>query len=309
MDIHSISEYIVKSAMTHIQNKQQNTGKEGLRSVSYGFEYDLSEEAIINTKIQSINILLYVNLLDENQKNKINGKFKANETKLNTNNNFNVSIEITINLIPEDTTKLEKFIPKIESVVSHELNHAFVYVKKFGKHAKSQVYNASSKFTRQYYSNIPALKEFIDMFYLNLPEEIQARVQETATILKSINYDNYQDVIKELYLYQPINDAKKMSNYNDDNVNQIDIETLTKFIDSFNKDVNLFKTKFGTNYPFKQISNVDQFFDYWTSHIKAAGKKLNRKILKLVAQKFNINEEYLLAEIIDEDIFTEIFGD
>ena len=70
MDIHSISEYIVKSAMTHIQNKQQNTGKEGLRSVSYGFEYDLSEEAIINTKIQSINILLYVNLLDENQKNK-----------------------------------------------------------------------------------------------------------------------------------------------------------------------------------------------------------------------------------------------
>ncbi len=187
---------------------------------------------------------------------------------------------------------------------SHELNHAFVYIKKINTSSKIDVYNTANRMTAFEFQHIPALKEFSQMFYLNLPEETQARVQETASILKYVDADNYNDVIKELYLYQPINDAKKMANYNLNRIKEIDRDVLRNFVDSFNNKLNLVQGKI----EIKKINDIDEFFEYWLGFIRTNGVNLNKKILKLVADKFNINEERALVEM-EEGLLEEIFGE
>jgi hypothetical protein len=126
-------------------------------------------------------------------------------------------------------------------------------------------------------------------------------------ILLDIEADDYNDAIKQLYLYQPINDAKRMSKYEPSDIFKLSPDILMSFINTLNKDIELSKNSFNFNeINFKIIEDPGVFFDYWTKFIRAGGVKLNRKILKLVADKFNIKEEEVIVKLDDELLF-EIF--
>ena len=242
---------------------------------------------------------------------KITGSFIKNKTKLGEEGFYDVFIEITLNTGGENLNDLKK---RIGSVIVHELNHAFVHIKKIKNYSKTQVYNKSNKMTITAFNNIPALKEFSNMFYLNLPEEIQARVQETGYILEQIDNNNYNDAVRELYLYPPINDAKKMSHYRIDNIKTIDRDVLRRFVNMFNFDVDRNNIE---GIKIRRIDDVDKFFEYWIDFINENGNKLNHKILKLVAEKFNKNDKlekrkeighFVSLPAIEEGLLDEIFG-
>jgi hypothetical protein len=295
MTVHDSIPVLIENLLNNINGQKYN--------VFDGEIYDLTSRARFLPESSQETGINYVTIdvtFSVNAPMKITGSFINRKTTLNKNGFYDVFIEISLNTGGIKLKKLEKDIGK---VISHELNHAFVYIKKFKRNSKTLIYNKSNKTASLTFGNVPALKEFSKMFYLNLPEEIQARVQETAYILDNIEVNNYNDAIRELYLHQPINDAKKMSNYNIEDIQIVDKNTLRNFVDTFNSDVEKNKG----NIEFKRINDIDKFFEYWIGFINSNGNKLNKKILKLVADKFNLKENTELSEM-DVDLLNEIFG-
>ena len=74
------------------------------------------------------------------------------------------------------------------------------------------------------------LKEFMTMVYLSLSDEINDRVQQTATELKSIHTSKHNDTFDQLMRFRPLLDSRKLVQYNLDNINKINPDILSKFI-------------------------------------------------------------------------------
>lgn len=239
--------------------------------------------------------------------NIITGKFIPKNCK-RAGEDFGIEIELILNINEFDESSNNRIL----SVISHELHHAFVYLKKYNKNSKSQVYNSGNNLTKFGFNNSnKEIKNFLSMIYLILPEETSARVQEAGTLLDKINAENYSEAIKELYNYQPINDASRMSKYNVNELNSIIDEELVNFISSFNSNIvsqgNL--NGFDSS-ELKIIKNKEKFLLFWGNKINNEGHKLNKKILKLVSNKFNnnSNESDLLSELYHLGLFIDIFG-
>jgi hypothetical protein len=119
------------------------------------------------------------------------------------------------------------------------------------------------------------------MFYLALPEEINARVQETATQLKYINEPHYNQTIELLRQHQPIRDAKKMMDYTLSGINKIHSEILNLFINTFN--VNLKNFSKGINIKLK--TDINAFFEHWLNIINNNGDILFKKNNEISCRK------------------------
>lgn len=230
-------------------------------------------------------ILLTLNIDDKNS-----GHFLYKETKM-VNNFYRIHLELKINIGDEIGLK---------SVISHELNHVYVYLKKYIGKQKTLKYNQVFHMLKHEFNEYEPLKEFIYLLYLNLPEEIQARVQEVGIVLDNIETDDYNETIKELYRYQSINDATNMCRFNIKKIMKLDHNILNNFINIFNLNKNY------QGLDDKIITDVNKFFRYWEKFINEGGVKLNKKILKLVAKKHNKNEEFYYNGVYTQ-LLNEIF--
>ena len=232
------------------------------------------------------------------------GNFDPDKITLIENGLFKVFILMNLTI---DINNIKNLNTEISKVISHELHHAFNNIKQINKKSKSKVYNTSRNrmgFLKREITNNPELKEFLDMFYLNLPQEMGARVQETASELRNINEKDYNDTIRELLKYQPINDAKRMMNYKQDIINTVDTSDLKTFVDQFNKEIQ--SNSEVNNVKIKERNGVETFFNYWTERINENGYKLLRKILKLVADKHNKNDQEITSHL-NEGVFNKLF--
>lgn len=234
---------------------------------------------------------------------KVGGKFRQGRTKLLDSGYYEASLLIEIN-----TNDLNNLVDRIESVTSHELNHAFVYIKQLHKKSKTVVLNKVQNFTKSELIDIlkenSTLKEFTTMLYLSLPQEISARVQQTATELKQLNYEDYNETVEALMQFNPINDARRMMNYNLEDIRKQDPELLKMFVDKFNSNIKLFDTGESV----KIVSEPDVFFKHWAKLINWGGHKLFRKIMRLVAEKHNVSEGVLFTEM-DSSLLKKISGE
>ena len=264
---------------------------------------DINDQDIINaTNIQSVETRVKYTNTEEPS---FGGRFSTGNLNPEIDGNFNINILLTINTNDPDSAR-----NNILSVISHELNHAFTFIKQYNKFSRTKGYNGIRGFVGMSLGdikNVPEIKEFMDMFYLNLPQEIQARVQETGAIIKTLTATTFNDAVQELYRNPPINDARAMVQYKTDKIKRLSPEILNKFVESFNNSVNYYEEKHNTE--LKRIGDINTFFNYWQKFINDNGEKLNRKILKLVANKFRINEDYALFEAHSYGLIEYIFGD
>lgn len=238
----------------------------------------------------------------------VGGKFISKKTT-RLDKGFYVELELNIKL--NNLKDLINLKNNINSLLNHELNHALVFVKQYDNQKSRINYNNINKKLSFEYSSNPVLFEFIKMMYLTMPEEIQARVQETGSLLDKIEVGNYHDAIRELYRFQAINDASRMMKYKVDKVSSLDQNIINDFLKSISLNDNSLKIG--------QINNPNLFFGKWEKDINKGGYELNKKILKLVANKFN-KEDDLLKEgdynfssamnyiSKDDDLFRSIFG-
>lgn len=252
-------------------------------------EKELSNETKIRTIKSKIDFTYSSNF-------KLSGQFKSSKIKLNSDNSYDISIDIQL-----FTDNLDGLEQNLKSVISHELNHAFVCLKKLYKKNKTQVLNKVKNKTSidLELSNFKnkELKDFLKMFYLSLPEEVNARVQQTASELKSLNTKDYSETMQELKKFNPLKDVEILKRYNINDVLNLEPEILKDFIIIFNKNINLFQDEDSEN-KIKIIEEPKQFFKYWNRYIINAGEKLFRKIVRLVAMKHGEDENKILSEIL-----------
>lgn len=277
-------------------------------SNNYPIEFVSSNELNVDDVINDTGIKVITTklILQLNNENIIAGQVSPNQIKLLDNNVYDVSLTVKLKINSNNRDQLK---PEILKVVSHELHHIFREVKLLNKKSKTRVYNKtlnSTKFSLLHmFKDHPILKEFMDMFYLNLEPEITARVQETATIINTLDKGNSNEIIEYLMRFQPINDAKKMSNYTTSNIKKINNEILVVFILEFNKNLKHFSGLEDLNV--KQITDIDTFFSYWEKVINKNGIKLYKKILKLISDKLTISEQEQY-ETLNLELINEITG-
>lgn len=253
-----------------------------------------------DTKIEIVKVRIDFKFSNEF---KIGGEFKLNKTILLDDGSYEIIIGLTL-----ETNTLENVLSKIKSTISHELNHAFVYIKdldgKFKSNTLNKSYNSTKNELINFLKDNPALKEFLNMIYLANPYEVQARVQQSASELEHINEKNAEDTIAALLQYSPLRDARLMIAYNLNEINKIDKETLNIFIKKFNDNIKSFSKEENP----KIIYDTDKFFNYWKYTINNAGDKLARKIYKIVADKLQIHEGEVYEQT-NGKIYERIFGE
>ena len=256
-----------------------------------------TEQIKITTLIRQI--IIDVNYTHSSQ-NKITGKLKR--IKLLDSDYYRVNLEMDI-IINDD---IDNHFKQIEYWITHELHHAFRYIRTINKNSKANklnfVKNKTARFTSDFLQKYPPLKEFIDMIYLSLPQEVEARAQETATQLKYNKSTNPNQVYKYLMQFHPINDSRKMLNYSTEEVLKIDKEISEKFIDIFNLNLK----ELGLNTWEKK--DVNAFFEFWRKKIIEAGENLQRLIDRMISDKLLYENEYKMFNDTDLNILTEAYG-
>jgi len=286
LDIKDISNKLTKKIINQIQLNSDNIsdGRKYVMSLNY---YATQEE---KEKINVSEFIVYLTY-QKTDENKAKGSYKSDKLTLQNDGSYIAYVELDIKTMLIDNL----FIIKINSVISHELNHVFVDVKNITGKNKLYKSNRANKMTRQFslLSNLKKyqeIKHFNEMIYLSNPLEIQARVQETGTQIESIKSKSPEEIIEHLLRFQPLNDARKMIAYKNDEIKKLDSEILQEYIDLFNKNL---KSSFGKE-SIKISNDVDKFFDYWADIINDAGRKIALKIYKLVANKNNVQESILM---------------
>lgn len=267
-----------------------------------GYEWEFSIPEIPANDIQEKTLIgkIKVNVeYTHSSENKITGSFK--KVKLLDNGYYLVFLEVKVKINDD----IKNHFNQIEYLVSHELHHAFRNIKTINKESKERFLNRAKNYTNKEAEKLikdnPELKEFMEMIYLSLASEMEARQQETATQLKNIKTDSSTKTIEYLQQFQPINDARRMLNYSTQKILELDIDLLNKFIEIFNKNLN----ELGLKNQIKKTPEI--FFKYWRNIITSNGDILLKKILRMVSDKHQLKEGLIHLEI-EDDLLQEIFG-
>lgn len=232
---------------------------------------------------------------------KISGSFKRVQL-LDDRTHYRAILEMKIKI----DDNIQNHFEEVEYFISHELHHAFRHIKMINKDSKMNKMNIAKneiKFINlKILKTNPALKRFMDMIYYSLPQEVDARVQETAAQLKNDkNSKTPEETFYYLRQFNPMNDAKNMLSYDIEDISTVDDDILNQFIKSFNDELiqnNL------NNY----VKNEKKsFLNYWDKNIFHAGHKLMTKINKMIADKYKIEENQFIRKV-DFDLLKESYG-
>lgn len=246
-----------------------------------------------------------------NIKNIKGGQFETNRTQLIYNNynerEFDIHISLNLNWNEEADIKKE-----LSSFFAHELHHAYTHIIRLNKKSKTTIYNDIKNSARINTQDLcrdnPPLKEFMDCFYLALPEEINARVQETYNLIKTQHVKSTEEKINALKNTRPWEDAEKLSNYNVNDLLKLHDNVLDEFVRRVHqsKDTVLFFAKKDTN-SIKFPTNARSFFNYWAKKFNRAGQELAFKLFKNTGALLEIHEGTVMA-ILGEQSVIKITG-
>lgn len=285
-------------------------------------QFNPPNEIIKKTLINQIKV--NINISNQGNLNSIiSGKFETNETKrVVSNNMFVYNIEIKINFNWDFETDISALLI---SFFEHELHHAFTHIIKLNKKSRTKYLNRVASMPvyglDKMEENNPAIKDFMEHFYLALPEEVNARVQEAYSDIQEHKNKPTEDLMKELYKKRAMLDAKAMLNYKSHQILSLPTEVLDNFINQFNANVKLAiqqinnkaikdKEPLYSNNSIKYPKTEPKaFFEFWRKRINREGDKLFYKIIKMTGSAKNLENENIEAMFsIDPDLLTETIG-
>ena len=146
-------------------------------------------------------------------------------------------------------------------------------------------------------NNFPQFKDFCDVFYINLPNERNARINEIH--LKALDFKNKtkEEIIKEIAKLTPYSDIQRMLNFqNDIDFSQIPLEYKKEFVDKlierigYFKNINKFQEK-ELQYP----NDADKFLNFWAKIFRKNAIELFKKIIG-IAKHLEIKNNELEKE-------------
>jgi hypothetical protein len=239
----------------------------------------------------------------------IDGKYITNETRsriLNNKTFFDIKLELRMewDFVTDISGELRSFF-------EHELHHVFDHITRIDKSSKTNSFNLVYRRTQntafEIVRNNPSLLEFLTNFYLSIPQEVNARIQEAFSDIEKHLELNDKELMLKLHQTRAVKNAASMINYDKSEVLKLPKDILIQFINIFNKEmrhsliVNGFE---GKDFNFIH-TNIKDFFSYWENRINYSGDKLFRKITRMVSHKKNMNETTLLFNM-DRDMLNEV---
>lgn len=306
-EIDELADTLSLDILSFIQNKYRlNRTINNLTTIKIPIDYSTKDKTLINST------LVNISFVDEGERNSVHkGNFNdklTNPIVVNSKTLYDIEIDLTINWdFKSDILK------KLSQVLVHELHHAFDYIVRIGKKNKSKIYNDIyniSKVTMQdFKEKNPALKEFLDCFYLSIPEETNARVQESANEIKHYQNETTDEILRNLYQTRAWRDAKKLMNYQTINIQKIPEEILKSFVIQFNNDKNLalLLKQFDVNkvnFP----KEYKSFFNFWKRKFHHIGNDLFYRIIKSVSMTKKLKLEHQALIYINRDVLKETIG-
>jgi hypothetical protein len=222
---------------------------------------------------------------------------------------FDVSkFEFMIYMGESNWENVETLSPKIDSVISQEVFHAFQLYTKYVKSkkigfGKENVYNSLSNILKTEFS--PDFNRFLHILYLSLRFEHQARVPQALKILKNERIDNYNDFMVAIKKTDMWDDIIKLKSFSADKLIQ-DMDKIETLFDIIMKgpQKNFVKERIfdwndvvdrvidmsinsGLNVePIRGLSSKttndpEKFFKHWEKFFHRRGDELFRKLTRL----------------------------
>ena len=275
----------------------------------YTFVFTPPDNIKTNFPVNAFHISVAITKSDEI---KVDGSFKTDKTKhyiVGNRIEFDAYLELKLSWDFENNITQIIF-----QYLSHELSHIYKHIKIHEKKAKSAAYNSAYKLASLGVLDLidknPAIKEFLHVFYLALPEEVNARVQEAYAEIKKHKGKTPQEIIDILYKTKAMSDAKTMLNYKSNNLLSLQKDILYRLMEALSNQINIelssneLTTGF-LNYP---KEDINPFFEHWRKKINSEGNNLFRKITKTISLITENDEINMLFYKIDADLLEEIFG-
>ena len=296
------------SAATKVMNMLNSTKDYIEEGENWSFSTYVRPTAEIESLTGIGDIIIKVDI-EGSQDFKIGGSYLNLKDILNTDGTYNVHIELELDILKE---KIKDLFPNIESFFAHEIHHAFVYIKRKYKKSKTPILNFVNKQTINYLKDIikqnPKLDEFTKLFYVSLPDEVSARIQEVGTQLKHIDSKDKTEIYEYLLGFQSLCDTKRLIKFDLNSLLQTDKNVLQAYVDMFNKNLLRQLEERGMEKSYiKTITDPDKFFKYWSKYFESNGIKMLTNINSLISKKINDIWEESYA-FMDSHLITEIMG-
>ena len=259
------------------------------------------------TKIHRVVIdLLFLENTNQEQ-NKVTGDSQEKDLKqYQYDNKFYYDASINIKIYNWDYKS--DFTDKLQDVITHELLHCFEMVVTMDTNSYSKLlYKTRSAVSsllkvnvaNEYYQKF---QDFMEIFYLGLPQEVRARTHEAYTQMKNLkekeDIKNPNELIQRLNQISVFRDFIKVQDYKVINILSVPEDDRIKFVSYFNNVLKNKAYKFYSN-KIKYITDPVKFFEYWVENAKKESATARHKIVSQAFSFFNIKEK----RIINEDSF------
>ncbi len=288
VDVGNVSK-ILTNSLFDIMNKSKNDIK-SYHFNTYSQDYEFPKLIDFTSDFfDEINVELRV-YKSSKQTNEVSGSFDDIRTEKSIKFPKKYNVELVLKIYNWDyETDLTK---EIESVLNHELQHAFNYAKKDDKPTSTKILNSTRNAFKQpfyveKYKMFPDFKEFLDVFYLNLPEEQDARIHQLYHELLKYKTSKLLDMVNIMKGLKSFKDFERIRNFKN-NFKEIPLEIKREFVNDFHNILQNNKEKsplnnLEVNYP----KDVDKFFEYWTNQFHYNAEILIKKAFKI---PFSIRE-------------------
>jgi len=312
-----VSNRYAKMIMEILLNKFQEEKRELYSYDNLRIQKELPPEDRKISKIWNIDIRIIPSKEDNKQKNCVSGRF-MNLKQDFIKSEFRYSADFEIYIINWDYKT--DLTGSIEKVFSHELFHAFQYIVDTDTNGYSKaLYKARNEMEKlRYLGDIRELKNFMNIFYLSLPQEVNARVHEAYNQMENIKLKlgakSHDEVLKELNKLSVFRDFLSVQYFQLDSVLNLFDAVKKDFVRRFNENLLMYKNEEGNN-SIKIIYNPDEFFKYWVGRAKNMSLEARHKIVSQAINLFpnkNVVTEYCnpkydwYGEQIAEEIFHNI---
>lgn len=293
--------------MQRIFNEVENI-KEFPYVYAFNFNYTKKHLFLEKNNIININIepIIYKDKVENKEINEVGGSIEHSKTKQH-NIDGKLYYEVSLNVKVYNWDLQTDLTKKIESVLSHELLHAHVEVSRFGKRSYTKTLMKTRNRMKNLFfdenNNYPELKRFLDVFYLSVPDEMNARVHQLYTDIEEHKDKDYNEIVLELNKYSVFRDLKRMEEYNSGHIyKEVPIEKQKEFIDYFLASLQGNWKGKDIKYP----TEPAEFFKFWEQQFRNNASKFRMKILKMIKNIKQIKEEDVY-NLLSEEVISEIF--
>jgi hypothetical protein len=243
--------------------------------------------------------------------NEVGGSFLSSELKQHLDND-NITYEVKISVHVYNWDNQFDLTKEISKVLSHELLHAFDEIKRLHKSQYTKMLYGLRNMLKADFSGIivnnAELKEFLNVFYLHLPQELNARTHQLYLELESEKDKTYEELVKIANKTSVFRDLNKLSEYHTDNIlKNVPEETLKRFINEFVGFIENNKEKYNlksNNLDFPK--EPEKFFKFWEDTFHKGASHFRNKLLKLIKniKQIDINEN--TYNLLSEKTLNEI---